>query len=52
MKFTEDGLWEMRAERIKKDISSGKDYEPIRMNTDIEAFKEKKIYGNQYSVTQ
>jgi len=43
MKFTEDGLWEMRAERIKKDVSSGKDYEPIRMNTDIEAFKEKKI---------
>ena len=43
MKFTEDGLWEMRTERIQKDILSGKDYEPIRTNTDIEAFKEKKI---------
>tara|TARA_B110000902_G_scaffold261362_1_gene335985 strand:- start:730 stop:2955 length:2226 start_codon:yes stop_codon:yes gene_type:complete len=43
MKFTENGLWEMRSERLKMNIASGKDYEPQRMNTDIKAFKEKKI---------
>ena len=43
MKFTEDGLWEIRAERLKAGLQKGKDYESLRYNPDIRAFKEKKI---------
>ena len=43
LKFTENGLWEMRANRLKKEIKVGEDYEHLRVNTDIKPFQEKTI---------
>ena len=47
MKFTEDGLWEIRAARINKKIKRGEDYEQLRVNTDIKPFKEKTILKSE-----
>ena len=47
MKFTEDGLWEIRADRLNKKIKRGEDYENLRSNTDVKPFKEKTILKSE-----
>ena len=47
MKFTENGLWEMRKDRLKKGIKRGDDYEYLRVNTDIKPFQEKSILKSE-----
>jgi len=47
MKFTEDGLWEMRAARLNKKIKKTENYEHLRVNTDIKPFNEKAILKSE-----